>query len=83
MAKRKWASAAFNKVNEGSLGKLGWPNSGAVVAKVTAENRGQIVRKLLLLANGSHDPKTAAKAKAAIASIKGKLGDSSKPPEKK
>lgn len=73
MAKKKWASKAFDKANEGSLGSL--DNAGAIVAKAR-KNRGGTVRKLLLLANGAKDPATRAKAKGIINRIKRELGES-------
>jgi len=75
MAKKKWSSGAFEKAKEGSLSALGWPNAGALVA-AARKDRGKVVRKLLLLANGSGDPATRAKAKAIIARIKSELGAS-------
>lgn len=71
--KKKWASMAFDKANEGSLGSL--DNAAAIVAKAKKDRAGT-VRKLLLLANGAKDPGTRAKAKAIINRIKRELGPS-------
>lgn len=76
MAKKKnFASKAFDKAKEGSLTALGWPNAGALVA-AARKDRKKVVGKLLLLANGSADPATKAKAKAIIERIKRELGPS-------
>jgi hypothetical protein len=72
MAKKKWATKAFDKASEGSLGSLS--NPAAIVAKAR-KNRGGTVRKLLLLANGSGDAATRAKAKSIISRIKRELGE--------
>lgn len=73
--KKKFANAAFAKAKEGSLTALGWPNAGALV-NAARKDRAKVVRKLLLLANGSGDPATRAKAKSIIARIKSELGAS-------
>jgi hypothetical protein len=76
MAKKNLAlSKAFSKAKEGSLSKLGWPDAGRLVA-AARRDRGGVVRKLLLLANGSADAGTRAKAKSVIARIKRELGPS-------
>jgi hypothetical protein len=68
-----WAGKAFDRVKEGSLTKLGYPNAGKLV-EAARKDRKKVVSKLLLLANGSGDPATRAKAKAIIARIKRELG---------
>lgn len=73
--KKKWASSAFKEADEGSLRALGWPNASKLV-DAARSNRKRVVSKLLLLANGSKDPATAAKAKAIIERIKKELGES-------
>lgn len=75
MASKNFASKAFAKAKEGSLTKLGWPDGGKLV-EAARSNRKKVVGKLLLLANGSGDPATQAKAKAIIARIKRELGPS-------
>lgn len=75
MAKKKWAGPAFDDAKEGSLRALGWPNGAKLVAAARS-NRKKVVGKLLLLANGSKDPATKAKAQSIIARIKRELGAS-------
>ena len=75
MAKKNFASKAFDKAKEGSLKALGWPDASRLVA-AARNDRKKVVGKLLLLANGSSDPATKAKAKAIIERIKHELGDS-------
>ncbi len=70
---KKWASKAFDKATGKPLGSL--DNPAAIVAKARS-NRAGIVRKLLLIANGSGDPATRAKAKGIINRIKRELGPS-------
>ena len=74
--KKKWASKAWEDVNEGSLTKLGWPDAGKLVA-AARRDRKKVVSKLNFLANASKDDATAAKARGIIARIKRELGDSS------
>ena len=68
MPDKKWASKV--KLKEGALKKMGWPNTGGIVAKV---NSGAVpyataIRRLVYLANVSKNknPKLAASARAAI-----------------
>jgi hypothetical protein len=75
MKKKNWSSQAFDDATSGSLRRLGWPDGDRLVAAARKDRAG-VVRKLLLLANGSRDNATAAKAKAIIARIKRELGDS-------
>lgn len=72
---KKWASSAFKTADEGSLRELGWPDASKLV-NAARSNRKKVVQKLLLLANGSKDPSTAAKAKAIIKRIQRELGES-------
>lgn len=74
MAEKKWANKAWDDAKEGSLTKLGWPNSGKLVA-AARKNRKKVVSKLLLIANGSSGS-SSAHAKAIIARIKRELGES-------
>lgn len=71
----KWSSSAFDKAKEGSLRALGWPDGGKLVAEARRDRK-KVIGKLLLLANGSKDPATSAKAKAIIARIERELGSS-------
>ena len=65
---KKWAGGAWKGAKEGALTKKGWPNIGKLVSHVASNPKdyGTTIRELLLIANGSGDPSTKAKAKAAI-----------------
>lgn len=75
MAEKNWASKAWEKIDEGSLTKLGWPNADKLVA-AARKDRAKVVRKLNFLANASSDPATRAKAKMIIKRIQKELGES-------
>jgi hypothetical protein len=72
MAKKKWAGKAWGGIKEGALTKKGWPNISKVVAWVNANpsKYGETVRQVMLIANGSGDPESRAKAKAAAKRLK-------------
>lgn len=75
MAKKNWASEAWEKVDEGSLTKLGWPNAEKLVA-AARKDRKKVMSKLVFLANASGNAETKARAKAIIKRIKRELGES-------
>lgn len=72
MAKKRWATKAWEDVKEGSLTKLGWPDRGRLLA-AARKDRATVMRKLSFLANASGDAATKAKARAIVNYIKGQL----------
>lgn len=72
MAKKKWASKAWEKVKEGSLTKMGWPDRNKLLAAARRDRAG-VMRKLNFLANASKDDATKAKARAIANFIKNTL----------
>lgn len=73
--KKKWAKSAWGDIEEGSLRRLGWPNAAKLV-DAARRDRKKVVQKLLLIANASGNPATAAKAKAIIKRIQRELKES-------
>lgn len=74
MTSKNWASKAWEKVNQESLTKLGYPNVNKLI-EAARKDRKKVMSKLNFLANASGDAATKAKAKMIMEKIKKALGD--------
>lgn len=74
MAKEKWSKDI--KLDEGSLGKLGWPNAGKLIAAVRSGRitYKEMINKLSYLANITKDKATETKARAIIVRLQNEIG---------